>query len=321
MTVGERWVRRPQSVWLRKAVFQVHLWAGLILGLYVLAISVSGSAIVYRNALFKKLSNPPKLFEPSGALLTHDQIKRAAQRAYPDYVVAYIWPGRKPNQAVEIWMRRGNKQKQRLFNPYTGADVGPSVPEGIKVISWLADLHINLLAGKPGRAINGIGAGFLTLLCLTGAVIWWPGIDSWRRSLRIDRRANWKRFNWDLHSAFGAWTFLFIFMWGITGVVLVFPIPFQNLVAHFTPINQPFYRRQPVAIGDKILRWPAYLHFGNRWGWPLETLWVILGLVPVLLLVTGVIMWWNRVLSPALKRRPEREAIAAQTTTAVEVRL
>jgi hypothetical protein len=81
------------------------------------------------------------------------------------------------------------------------------------------------------------------------------------------RRANGKRFNWDLRSAFGFWNFLFIFMRGITGVLLVFPQPFQDFAAHFTPINQPFRRRQPVALGDKILRWPTYLHFGNWCLW------------------------------------------------------
>jgi uncharacterized iron-regulated membrane protein len=313
MAILGRWMRRPQNVGLRKAIFQVHLWTGIGFGLYVLAVSVSGSAIVYRNALYKKFSTGPAIVAVSGPRLTHDQLKQAALRAYPGYALSYIWETRKPNQAVEVWMHRGEKQKQRLFDPYTGKDLGPSVPAGIKILSWLADLHINLLAGKPGRAVNGIGAGILTLLCLTGAVIWWPGTDSWRRSLTINWQANWKRFNWDLHSALGAWTFLFIFMWGITGVVLVFPQPFQDLVGHFTPINQPFRRRQPVALGDKILRWPAYLHFGNRWGWPVEALWVILGLIPVVLFVTGTIMWWNRVLGPALRRqRPSH----AETTPA-----
>ncbi|MBV8730715.1 MAG: PepSY domain-containing protein, partial [Acidobacteriia bacterium] len=83
---------------------------------------------------------------------------------------------------------------------------------------------------------------------------------------------------------------------------LVFPQPYQEFVGRFTPINQPFRRGGPMAIGDQILRWPAWVHFGNRWGWGIETLWVIFGLAPVLLFVTGVIMWWNRVVLPALRK-------------------
>jgi len=311
VTLRERWTRRPQGVWLRKAIFQVHLWTGIGIGLYLLAVSVSGSAIVFRNALYQSLSPPPQEFAATGARLTRQQLKDAARRTYPSYVVSYIFEGRKLNQSVEIWMTRGSRKKQRLFNPYTGQDVGPAVPAGIRILAWLADLHINLLAGKTGRAINGAGAGLITLLCLTGAVIWWPGVETWRRSLAIRWSANWKRFNWDLHSAAGIWSLLFVFMWGVTGVLLVFPQPYQELVGRFLPINQPFRRGGPMALGDQILRWPAWLHFGNRWGWPLETLWVILGLAPVLLFVTGAIMWWNRVVQPARARAGRSTGIPA----------
>ena len=83
MSFAERWMRRPQTVWLRRALLQVHLWTGVAVGLYVVAISVSGSAIVYRNELYKKLSPSPQTFPATGPRLTHDQLKHAAERAYP----------------------------------------------------------------------------------------------------------------------------------------------------------------------------------------------------------------------------------------------
>ena len=51
-TAWQRWVRRPQRVWLRRAVFQVHLWSGISLGLYIFFISITGSVLVYRNELY-----------------------------------------------------------------------------------------------------------------------------------------------------------------------------------------------------------------------------------------------------------------------------
>src|SRR5262245_56695340 len=48
----QRWVRQPQKVWLRRAIFQIHLWSGIALGLYVFFISVTGSVLVYRNELY-----------------------------------------------------------------------------------------------------------------------------------------------------------------------------------------------------------------------------------------------------------------------------
>ena len=44
------------------------------------------------------------------------------------------------------------------------------------------------------------------------------------------------------------------------------------------------------------------LHFG-RWRVPwLKAVWAVVGLVPAIMFVSGVVMWWNRVLRPKLRR-------------------
>ena len=47
----QQWRRHPESLWVRRIVFQIHLWAGMLAGLYVSVMSVSGSIIVFRNQL------------------------------------------------------------------------------------------------------------------------------------------------------------------------------------------------------------------------------------------------------------------------------
>ena len=64
-----------------------------------------------------------------------------------------------------------------------------------------------------------------------------------------------------------------------------------------------------MTNGDKIIRWMYYLHFGTFAGWKVKALWTALGFLPVLLMITGTIMWWNRVLSPSA-RRAKRAAAA-----------
>ena len=54
-------------------------------------------------------------------------------------------------------------------------------PSLVSSVEWIVDLHENLLFGMNGRSVNGIGATCVIVLCLTGAVIWWPGINNWRR--------------------------------------------------------------------------------------------------------------------------------------------
>jgi uncharacterized iron-regulated membrane protein len=347
MTFAQEWLRRPQNVWLRRALFQIHLWTGIAVGLYVLAISISGSAIVFRNEIYGAYSPKPVVVDASGPRLTKDQLKEAAHRAFPGYLVTFVWEARKPDQAIEIWMERNGKQKQRLFDPYSGKDLGPAVPDTIRALAWLSDFHTNLLGGEKGRVWNGVGSVFLTLLSLTGLVIWWPGVRNWRRGMTIQWKASWKRINFDLHSAIGFWTFAFVFMWGVTGIYVVWPTPFQKAINRFYPLDfyrlvteaptpapvssisgvkfipvadeappppSPRRRRRPpphYSTGDKIVRWFTYLHFGNFAGPKTKTLWVVLGLAPVGLFFTGLLMWWNRVLSREarrLNRHQEAEA-------------
>ena len=49
MGTWKQWLRQPQRIWLRRAAFQIHLWVGLLIGLYVVVLSLTGSLLVYRN--------------------------------------------------------------------------------------------------------------------------------------------------------------------------------------------------------------------------------------------------------------------------------
>src|SRR6185295_13424806 len=283
MSSWQQWVRQPQSVWLRKALFQIHLWSGIGIGVYVLLISISGSVIVFRNELYNFFTAKPVIVEASGARMTEDELRARAEQAYPGFGVAqYFEKKTNPREAVEIWMEQtvGERKVQRLFNPYTGKDLGDSIPAGIRVVSWMNELHINLLNGDTGREVNTAGAVLWTLLGLTGCVVWWPGVQNWRRSLTLSRKAGWKRFNWDLHSATGIWTSLFVLMWGITGIYAALPQPFRAIVDYLDPPNDEFLG---LRFGDRFLRGVSRAHFGNFAGLPVKVTWCVIGLAPVLL--------------------------------------
>src|SRR6516162_625016 len=96
LTTWQRWKTQPQTVWLRKAIFQVHMWSGIGLGLYILVVSITGSIVVYSNELYFAATRPPVVLTPSGTHLTEDELKAAAARAYPGYAVISMGSGQKP---------------------------------------------------------------------------------------------------------------------------------------------------------------------------------------------------------------------------------
>lgn len=304
MTFWQRWLTQPQSTWLRKAVFQLHLWSGIGVGLYVLLISVTGSILVYRNELYRAATRPPVLVRDTGARLTDDGLKAAAEHAYPGYAAVYISHEDRPDAAVTITVRRGDANKDRLFNPYTGADLGDAVPLGIVLVSRLLSLHDDLFGGMTGRSVNGIGALLLVLMACTGLVVWWPGVSRWRRSLTLHRDVGWRRFTWDLHSAIGFWGLAIVLLFALSGAYLGNPGPFQDIADRLQP---PTAANAGTRLVDSVIYWLAYLHFGRICGIGIpckgpgvcdqttKAVWALAGLTPAVMFVTGAVMWWNRV--------------------------
>jgi uncharacterized iron-regulated membrane protein len=219
--------RKPH--WLRRALFQVHLWGGIGLSLYILVICVSGSAIVFRRELNKSLC-------PTGC--------------EPHFVSA------------------------------------------------LAAFHDDLSSGRTGRWLNGLGAIAVTLLAVSGAILWWPGAGHLRRGMTVRRHLPWPRFVRELHGALGFWSMLLVLLWAVTGIYFAFPGPFNSLAEALVDAGVPSLTIEDDVAG--IIR----LHFGRAFGHSVEALWVVLGLLPATLVVTGVIMWWHRVLAKAAARQP-----------------
>ena len=58
--------------------------------------------------------------------------------------------------------------------------------------------------------------------------IWWPGLPSWKRHLGVNRKAGWKRLVWELHSATGFWSVLFILVLSLTGIYYTWPDASQS---------------------------------------------------------------------------------------------
>lgn len=301
--------RRPQAVGWRRALFQAHLWLGLAVGLYLILISVSGSAIVFRREMDQALCPRIVMVPASGRPLSSAELTAAAQRVFRrvrrfNPALVQVHGARVSGAAIEVWYALGNRGRlQRLIDPYSGKDLGDAAPCEPTFVAFIADLHDELLTGDTGTAINGAGAAALALMCLTGAILWWPGQSRWRRSLHIHRNVGWRRFIWELHSMAGFWLFGLLAMWAVSALYLTFPNAFYDVrdVLSSHGIGPASGNRLDVAID-----WLVRLHFGRSFGTSIEVLWVLLGLAPSVLMVTGTLMWWNRVVRKTMGRSGQK---------------
>ena len=235
--------RHPQRIWWRAALFQIHLWTGLVVGVYVCAIGLSGSVIVLEEEL-TRLSRPD-LFKTSTTQTDSPRdrvpaILAAAERGFPQFRFTGIFFPTSKSPTVQLEGRSLNPQRPSDFvnvyiDPVTTRILGST--DRHFWISVTRQLHVRLLAGQAGLYINGTGAFVLLLLAGLGIVLWWPGVKHWSRPFRVDFRRKWSRINFDVHSALGFWALFFICVWGVSGVYLVWPDQFVSILDRITPIK------------------------------------------------------------------------------------
>lgn len=238
MSIWNRWLDRPQSFPPRRWIFQVHLWVGVVLALYVLLIGVTGASLVFRDEMEHAVT--PKRVDPSvlrgGPLADPSQTAQRMRQAYPGRTLTFLaYPTPPDHLTIRGFLRKDESVLVVEAHPVTGQLLHAEVDDGF--LHWLQDLHFNLLSGRTGRIVNGIGAAGLLVMATTGLIIWWPGINRWRRAIRIDTSRRWKRLNWDLHSATGFWTAALLATWGISGVYFAWPLQFGAAVNAISPVS------------------------------------------------------------------------------------
>ena len=279
------------SLRLRRALFLVHLWCGLCLGLYLVVLSVSGSVIVYRNELRAAFQPQPRRVVEVGERLSEEALIAAGEAAYPGHEVFVYTMPEDPLHAVSLGVNDGDSRRQILFDPFTAEDLGNALPFGWRATSWLIDLHATLLGGSFGKRLNGVGAVLFLLLLGTGFVLWWPGFTVLLRGFRIERHGGTRRFLLTLHGALGALSFVLLLLWAITGIYLTFPEPFSAVADWIEPLDENSFEPRFV---DDALYWIATVHFGRFGGGPTKVVWAAVGLTPVVLFATGAALWWQR---------------------------
>lgn len=254
---GYNVLHRPQSLLVRKLLFQIHLWVGLGIGAYMFLMGITGSALVFREEL-EHWEHPalyPRM-ETGTVPAPMVDVIRNIQRAYPEHRVGSVYSPTRSRPVYYAFIEQRGQFLTVLAAP-DGEVLGERPTGGF--VRLLQDLHVNLLSGRTGRIVNGLGAALLFVLCVTGALIWWPGLETWRRNIRVDFRKNWRRLSWETHSATGFWTVLVVAMWAVTAVYFSFPQPFRAIVWRVFPPSasealqsSAANGRQPIDVGALV---------------------------------------------------------------------
>lgn len=246
------YIQQPHTLWWRKALFQVHLWLGVCIGLYVIAVCVTGSVLVFEQNL---LDDRPALTETAGhAPPDWGRLAQVAMAANPGSTLAFIDMRSANRRVVPVGLHSGDKTLVVYTDAYSDSVVKQEVLEDQHwfVVTALA-LHTELALGAKGAMANGIGGALLCVMAIIGIVLWWPGVRVWKRALKINWRARWAGISFDVHRTFGFWCFVLIAMWGITGAYFIFPGTVHRAISMFSEMGSLQQLPSDWSPGSRVL--------------------------------------------------------------------
>jgi len=218
---------KPKLLWL-------HRWVGLVLGLVMVLLGVTGSILSFQREIDAALN--PALFRASGPAdpaFGYAAALRVAQ-ATSSSPIGMIRP---PDPVWPVWIayeRRARGEGPQGFwtthiDPATGTVLGRR-DVSVSFISTVRQLHeAFLLRGMGGREWVGYAGVVLFLLSLSGIWLWWPRANFWRGFVLIRRRP-FIRFNLDLHAVSGIWISLVMATVAFSGTAIIFPNWFRPLL-------------------------------------------------------------------------------------------
>src|SRR4051812_35495822 len=119
-------LRRPQSTFVRRALFQVHLWAGVALALYISVVGFTGAVLVFRPEMQKAAfteyfegARPGAAGQVSPALLVSN-----LQAAYPLHQLLGIDYPTARRATYLSYLLKGNKLVSAFSDPLSGDVIG-----------------------------------------------------------------------------------------------------------------------------------------------------------------------------------------------------
>jgi uncharacterized iron-regulated membrane protein len=342
-----------QTIKLRPIIFTAHSWIGLIVGVFIAIIGLTGSGIVFMHQLDHTLNPALMHVEPQGKPQSIDLNIAPVMRSHPNLAVESIELPKTNTDSVMVVMKTAQGERLETYvNPYTSTILGERIWER-SIVGFMHTLHYTLFAGRIGKIVVGVEGLLFLVVSLTGMLLW----TGWRR-LKAGVRIRWNspRFiNFDVHNLVGFFAGAFLILLSVTGtsitaIQLALTPPEVAIPAIVQPISQlqsilqtadlalpegkissvtfdpdtiSIRKKLPeqqtgifdlstieidratgkVISATKVIEPPPMfkviltivdLHYGTFGGLTSQILYVAIGLMPTLLLITGFLLWRQR---------------------------
>lgn len=224
---------KSRKKWTFKAISGfAHLWLGLVSGIIVLIVSLTGAIYVFEKEI-RGVTQPWLYVQPASVkVLPPSALVKIAEWPLGDMKPTSVTYGKADEAAAVSSFNRKKGLFVRVFiDPYNGkvlklSRLNRKGGGDFDFFRFILNGHRALwLPYEIGHIIVGVSILIFVVMLLSGLVLWWP--QKWIKSIRdksfkIKWKASFKRVNYDLHNVFGFYSCLFLLIIAFTGLVWSF---------------------------------------------------------------------------------------------------
>lgn len=229
----------------KQSILFLHRWLGLISGLVVLILSITGAIFVFEKEISHWLRKVVMYVESHDQRLSMEKMYEITSDALEvDQLYYGLTTYQNDDQAWSAFSFVRNPESSLTYfgaiSEYKTVYVNQYNGETLSVINEEKDffqivkgIHWSLLLSTPiGQPIVVWSTVIFIILLISGLILWWP--KKWskagrNKSFKVKWSAKWRRVNYDLHNVLGFYALILALIVGVTGLYWAFPVAQKTL--------------------------------------------------------------------------------------------
>ncbi len=376
--------------------FNIHKWTSLVSTVFLLMLCITGLPLIFYEEIDHWMHGELEASASGASLLSKDVVLQGAMNEIPGKEVKYIFwdPDHHPGQMFVTLADSAEAPIEAdhylTMDEHTAA-VLDAPPNELDFMLVMYYLHVEMLAGIPGKLFLGLMGALFIVAIISGVVLYGPIMK--RFDFGMIRTEKSARLRWlDLHNLLGIVTLVWASVVGISGVIntladpaleswrsgqlaelvsaysdkpkvegklsslqaaldtaqaaapemevsfVAYPGTLYSSAHHYavymigtTPLTSRIIK--PALIDAKtgeltaMQDMPWYLktifisqpfHFGDYGGMPMKVMWALFDLLTIVVLVSGLYLWFARRKAKAAQLKRMVKNIESLTLSTVE---
>lgn len=249
-----------------RLIFWLHFGTGIIAGLLILSLAVSGFCIAYERQITEWADHRFKARRPDSPRMPLQSLLSTVRQSRPDIAPHGITLKADPSAPVLLNLGR---EALLYVDPHDGAILGEGDKTWRAFFHWMTDWHRFLGqhddARPIGKAITGAATLLFGCLLISGIYLWWPRhwrMPNLRAALLFNRQLVGRARDWNWHNVIGFWSAVPLLLIIVTGLIMSYAWA-NNLLFTLTGSPLPPAREAPRRPGGKSGAPPATIPSEN----------------------------------------------------------